>query len=199
MLNTDINTALNGGTSVDLTASGSIEVAANISKTAGSDATLTLAAGTDITIDSSVAISSTTGKLNTILDADTALGGGAIVMNTGSSITSNGGNITLAGGIQSRRAVQQFAPATGAVGDNVLASYCNGVYLSGASLRPARVMSIIYGTGGPNAGGGALNGVAGSALFPRRAGNITHYRLRRLCWGIIIKMASALHRTVTHQ
>src|SRR5207302_1144932 len=46
-----INTDLNAGTNVSVTASGSITVASNIAKTAGADATLTLAAGTDIVVN----------------------------------------------------------------------------------------------------------------------------------------------------
>ena len=128
---------LNGGTSVNLTATGSIEVAANISKTAGGDATLTLAAGTDITIDSSVAIASTAGKLNTILDADTALGGGAIFMNSGSNITSNGGISRW-----EDKAARQTMPA---VGD---AANGQGIYLYSALLNASNGNISMNGTTG---------------------------------------------------
>jgi len=170
VLNTDINTALNGGTSVDLTASGSIEVAASISKTAGSDATLTLAAGTDITIDSSVAISSTSGKLNTILDADTALGGGAITMNSGSSITSNGGNITMGGG---EATPSNIVAGTGyAIGD---AAYHSGITLNGASLLSNNGSISLNGEGFNGGVNVTLNGVfiEGGSVIESTTGAIT--------------------------
>ncbi len=77
----NINTALNAGTNVSVTTGGdaasgtgggSITVASNIAKTSGADATLTLSASTDIIVNSNISISSTTGKLNTVFDADTA-------------------------------------------------------------------------------------------------------------------------------
>lgn len=99
VLNTDIDAALNAGTSVDLSASGSIEFSASISKTAGGDATLTAVAGTDILMDSNVAISSTSGKLNTIFDADATNGGsGYILLNSGATISTNDGDIYMGGG-----------------------------------------------------------------------------------------------------
>jgi filamentous hemagglutinin family protein len=116
-----IQTALNGGTSVTKkrreasafmpgrmftvttvnaggTEVGNITVNnATISKTAGGDATLTLKADKDITLTNST-LSATTGELNVTLWSDADNGGAGAITLTNSSITSNGGDITLGGG-----------------------------------------------------------------------------------------------------
>ena len=123
---TDIQTALNGGTSVNVTASGSIAVNNNITEnTYNGTESLTLAAATDITLANNVAITASgSSKLNVTLDADTAGAGGAIVMNNSSSIASNGGNIVMGGGA---------TPSTGyAVGD---AASADGINISHASVN----------------------------------------------------------------
>ncbi len=94
-------TTLNGGTSVlnEVTGNISIDSGVTIGKTAGGDATLTLKATGNIVFNSSVAISSSAGKLNTVLWADSdSSGSGGILLNSGSSIISNGGDITMGGG-----------------------------------------------------------------------------------------------------
>ncbi len=78
--------------------SGNLEVAHDIVKAFGSNANLNLRAASNITVDSGVAIKSTHNKLNVTLTADTANNGGYIQLQHGSSILSDGGNITLQGG-----------------------------------------------------------------------------------------------------
>ena len=106
----NIVTALNNGTDVTVDTSGDvanfgsggdssqigdITVNSAIAKTAGGDATLTLQAADTIAINAP--ISSTVGRLNVALNADSDQdGNGAIILN--SSITSNGGNITFGTG-----------------------------------------------------------------------------------------------------
>ena len=106
VLASDIEAQLNQGVSVVVQTSGSsgdghgngdITVNANITKSAGGDASLMLSAFRDIVING-VVISSTTGKLNTILQANNAGYGGAIAFYSNSQIVSNGGNIILGGG-----------------------------------------------------------------------------------------------------
>jgi filamentous hemagglutinin family protein len=99
-----INTALNGGSNVVITTGtagtqdGNITVAANISKTGGSEATLTLSAANNIIVKENTGITSTSGKLNVNLDADhDGQYSGIIQMQSGSSIVTNGGNITMYG------------------------------------------------------------------------------------------------------
>jgi filamentous hemagglutinin family protein len=131
-----INAQLNNGTSITLytggatgAEAGNITVSDNISKTAGSDATLHLKADNSVIVSSSVSIGSTNNKLNTILNADTdANGAGNIQMGASSSITSNGGNIVMGGGTCTSTgctaSATGYADATG---------QREGIYLAGSS------------------------------------------------------------------
>ena len=102
ILNTTIESALNQGTSVTITTAssstgtGNINIEANIAKTSGGDATLTMTAKEQIIMGSGVNITSTSGALN--LDwttgSDTAATG-AFVMKGDTNISLNGGNMTL--------------------------------------------------------------------------------------------------------
>lgn len=99
--NTSINNELNNGTSVTILTnsttaggnqSGNITVNADINKTSGGDASLTLKADGNITINNHN-ITSTAGKLNiTLLGAGSNTG---MIKVTNSTLSSNGGNITL--------------------------------------------------------------------------------------------------------
>ncbi len=127
VLNTTINTALDAGTSVTITTGntgfqiGNITVNAPISKTAGGDATLTLAAANSIFVNADII--STSNKLNIVLNADTNnILGGAIIVN-GVTLDSNGGNITLGGGDDPLN-----NPAIGTL------SNVSGIELNGATL-----------------------------------------------------------------
>lgn len=105
VLNASINLALDAGISVTITTgvpgtqAGNITVAADISKTSGTDATLTLQAANDIIVNGGVQITSTSNRLNTVFNADhDGSASGAIVMNSGSRISTNGGYIVFGGG-----------------------------------------------------------------------------------------------------
>ena len=94
ILDTTIEALLDGGTSVTLetassgTADGNITVDAQIDKTAGGAATLTLNADNNIILNQDIV--STSGALNVSLEAD-----GSVSFNTGADITSNGGDVTI--------------------------------------------------------------------------------------------------------
>ncbi|EMV2453762.1 filamentous hemagglutinin, partial [Escherichia coli] len=99
--NTSINSELNNGTSVTVltnsTSSGSnqagnITVNADINKTSGTDATLTLKADGNINVNNN--ITSTHGKLNVNLAAANTSSTATITLGNNVSITTNGGNIT---------------------------------------------------------------------------------------------------------
>ncbi|EMI6861561.1 filamentous hemagglutinin N-terminal domain-containing protein, partial [Escherichia coli] len=99
--NTSINSELNNGTSVTVltnsTSSGSnqagnITVNADINKTSGTDATLTLKADGNINVNNN--ITSTNGKLNVNLAAANTSSTGTITLGNNVSITTNGGDIT---------------------------------------------------------------------------------------------------------
>ncbi|HAF9764145.1 TPA: hypothetical protein G8R83_004528, partial [Salmonella enterica] len=101
ILNTSIESQLNAGTNVTVRTSGAdtagqagnITVNANITKSAGADATLTLAADGNITLDGK-SITSTAGKLDVSVLAAGSDSGRIQVVN-GARVGSNGGNITL--------------------------------------------------------------------------------------------------------
>ncbi|EGL9320536.1 filamentous hemagglutinin N-terminal domain-containing protein [Salmonella enterica] len=100
ILNTSIENQLNAGTSVTVRTrgadvsgqKGNITLNADISKSAGGDAALTLAVDGNITLNGK-SITATTGKLDVSLLAAGADSGRIQVIN--SSVRSNGGNITL--------------------------------------------------------------------------------------------------------
>ncbi|HIA3454299.1 TPA: filamentous hemagglutinin N-terminal domain-containing protein, partial [Escherichia coli] len=98
--NTSINDELNNGTSVTVLTSsttaggnqnGNITVDADINKTNGTDATLTLKADGNITVNKN--ITSTAGKLNVNLAAANT-SNGTITLGNSVNITTNGGDIT---------------------------------------------------------------------------------------------------------
>ncbi len=110
LTNTSIEAALNNGTSVTIATTsdgyskgsygyGNIEVSANITKSAGGDAGLTMNAVGNIIVDSGVQISSTAGKMDVNLNADYLNNNysGYVYMGPGAGINANGGNISLAG------------------------------------------------------------------------------------------------------
>src|SRR5205807_2444296 len=133
------------------TQSGNITIASSISKTAGGDATLTLSANNDITVNAAVAISSTVGKLHVVLGADSdGSGAGAIVLTNGSSITSFGGNITLGGGTNPGGLVNGALAATGATGNAINIAGIS----AGAALNAGGGNIWLMGTGYAGAAGG---------------------------------------------
>ena len=169
VLYTDLQSFLNAGTSVSITASGSITDAHSITTTTTGSPTLTLSAGTDIVINSSVAITASgIGSLNVVLDADTAAGGGAISMASGSSITTNGGNITMGGG-----ALSGGLPSAAAVGD---ATNVTGITLDNATLNAGSGGNITLNGTGWSGSGNDHSGVAiygGSKVETTSSGLIT--------------------------
>lgn len=127
---------LSAGTSVIVkttnasgTGNGDITLASNIAVTGTTDATLTLQAERDIVVNSGVSIARTgSNKLNVVFNSDLdGNGSGAIVMNSGSSISSNGGNITFGGGVTG----DGSGIATGNTAN------IHGINLTGATLSAA--------------------------------------------------------------
>ncbi|HEY1922183.1 MAG TPA: MBG domain-containing protein [Tepidisphaeraceae bacterium] len=116
----DINNALNAGTSVTISTGasggdiGNITVSAAIAKSSGATAvTLTMDANNNIVINQP--IGSTSGALNIVLDAQQGTSGAIII---GSNLTTNGGNISF---------------GTGRTSGGVLIG--GDVYLNGASAQ----------------------------------------------------------------
>jgi len=109
ILASDIANALQGGSNVTITTGstgasvGDITVSSSIlTGSMANDATLTLAAYRNVIVTNLASIDATgsgnVNKLNVILNSNTGLGGGGILLDTGSSILSNGGNIVMGGG-----------------------------------------------------------------------------------------------------
>jgi filamentous hemagglutinin family protein len=157
-----IQTALNAGTNVSITTgtagantqNGDITVASSISKTAGGDATLTLKAARNITVNAGVGIASSSNKLNMVFNADADAvpnQDGAVQLGNG-TFTTNGGDLTIGGGAN---------PLTTAAYGN--SAINNGVYLNGSQV---------------NAGGGNIsirgNGYTGAASNMAQTQHLRH-------------------------
>ncbi len=136
----------------DITVSSSIVTTGNPSGTS----TLTLKAYRDINVDPNVTID-TRGEgsdpLNVVLWSNSSGKGGAIVMNPGSGIWSDGGNITLGGG--------KGTTIGYALGRNNAGDYSNGIALFGAQLNSAGGNITLYGSGA-NTSGTWQNGTTGA-------------------------------------
>ncbi|HMV53192.1 MAG TPA: filamentous hemagglutinin N-terminal domain-containing protein, partial [Rhodocyclaceae bacterium] len=151
----DIEAALNSGTSVSITTSnaaavsefGSITIAAGtvIDKTAGGDATLTLTAERTIQMDGNASIRSTAGALNVdfnsrglfqAITASTSIVGGGIVMSSGTSIFTNGGNVRFYGADDPVAGRSRGFSATANLGATTATSVQipNGIALNGATI-----------------------------------------------------------------
>lgn len=107
ILNTDINSLLEGGTSVTVTTGsagsqiGDITVGSAITKASGNtDVTLTLRAANSISVDQAISNTGGSGKLNVVLDADNDNGSrdGAGIALLNNSITTGGGNLQFGTG-----------------------------------------------------------------------------------------------------
>lgn len=170
-----LETNLSAGTNVIVkttnasgTGNGDITVASNIAVTGSSDATLTLQAERDIVISSNVSIARTgTNKLNVVLNSDLdGNGAGAIKMNLGSIISTNGGNITLGGG------------TAGDGSDNAIgnATYNSGIALSGTTLSAGGGHISLKGQSGTAGTTDSASGISitgSSSISTTGAGNIS--------------------------
>ena len=151
----NINSALNSGTSVTITTSapgptttGNITQnrGANINKTAGRDATLTLLAANNINLNGNATASS--GKLNVQLTADTDHQGGGQINIGNATIITNGGNFTGIGN----------GGSTGAV----------GITISNSSIKTGSGDIDLTGTG--KAGGSNNYGISLSSALLQSTG-----------------------------
>ena len=173
--NTTINDQLNNGTSVTILTSnksissnqlGNITVDADITKTKGSDASLTLKADGNINVNKNITVSNNIGKLDVNLLAANTTNGSAVTIKTGANITTNGGNITIASANNSN--VIRIN-VTG--GKTTLNAGAGNVSLSGQDVLLNNIASI-------NAGNINLNGtgnitVLNSTLNTTSKGNIS--------------------------
>ena len=175
VLNTDIDTALNGGTSVVLQTSGSlgdgqgngdISVESPIQMTGSNAASLTLKAGGSILINQS--ISSTGGALALTLDSNTLGGGGYVSI--GAPITTNGGALVIGGGGTplTQPAVGTAALVSGVTIGNTLSTGGGAITINGAGYGGSGSGNDNFGVAiysGIDAGGGsiAITGTGGAS------------------------------------
>lgn len=141
-----IQAALNLGTDVTITTAtsgtqlGNITVVNNIDKTAGEDATLTLNAANDITING--VIDSTSGKLSLNLNADSDNSGDGLVSILG-NISTLGGNITAKGATTSTDVAVRGIQTGGVIGfGGDINSGGGDITLSGTSNTGAGVITF---------------------------------------------------------
>ncbi len=87
---------LNAGKNVTLTSQGDMTLSSSIAKSAGADATLTLRAGSDLSFNSGIGVTASTGKLSMDFTAGYVTTGTLTTTGSG-SFTSNGGDIALKG------------------------------------------------------------------------------------------------------
>ncbi|TAN53530.1 MAG: filamentous hemagglutinin N-terminal domain-containing protein, partial [Methylococcaceae bacterium] len=137
---------------VTLTSGGSIVLAGSLTKTGSSDATLTLKAADSLSLAAGKSLTSSSGKLNVVFNADAdGSGAGNIQLGAGSSIASNGGSIVMGGGSCSISSCSALnSNSTGAamgIGTASLAEKI-GIYLAGTS-GAGNSVSL-------NSGGGAI-------------------------------------------
>ena len=167
------NINLTSGLTIGATAP-NVTIGGNITH-AGPDAALTVKSGKSVSVNSSVSITSTTGKLNTTLDShytnDTNPGS---VLFNGATLSTNGGDITIGGG-----ANPLATPAIGIAGETTLVG--RGVFLSnGTTLNAAGGNISIRGQGAAsdsNSGdaviGIDLNNFGTNSIQTSGNGNIT--------------------------
>lgn len=162
-----------GGTNAQ---DGNITVSSAISKTSGGDATLTLKAAKSVILDGA-AISSSSGKLHTVLwarangnDAGTDTEYGGVWLKQGSSITTNGGDVTMGGGTNPLTGYAVGAVLTGVTGENN--SQYRGVSINGSTVQAGGGNIVINGKGGTS-GISAARGVSiGGTLATTGTGSI---------------------------
>jgi hypothetical protein len=118
-----------------------------IRKTGGADSALTLQSNGTINLTNAT-ITSTANKLDTTLWSDADNSGAGAIAATNSTITSNGGNITLGGGLN--------PAANTAVGD---AAHVNGITLDGTTFNAGGGNIALRGTGWSNVGAGDESGI----------------------------------------
>ncbi|EPF3854954.1 filamentous hemagglutinin N-terminal domain-containing protein, partial [Escherichia coli] len=173
--NTSINNELNNGTSVTIltnsTTSGSdqkgnITVNADINKTSGTDATLTLKADGNINVNKN--ITSTAGKLNVNLAAANTSSTGTITLGNNVSITTNGGDIT-AGTANASNSVTINVTGTNTVLNTTGTS--NGNQAGNITLNGSRVEVK---NANITAGNFTLNGTGNGAHVENVTLNTTH-------------------------
>jgi filamentous hemagglutinin family protein len=152
-------TTVNGSTITGTSANGDITVASAITKTAGTDATLTLKAHRNITLDGSASITSTSNKLNLHLWADSDNSGDGIISVASTSIDTLGGFLKF--GNNQTATINSVSTLVG--GD---------VFFNGSALQ-----TISTGVGSVDVYGETIIGNTSGVTLNSTDGNITFHGL----------------------
>ena len=160
------NATNTGNGDISLTNTGATLTITGISSPAGGNATIKNSG--DIVLASASSIASSSGNpLNVTLNSDSdASGSGAILLNTGSSILSYGGNILLGGGTG-----QATGNAAGNTSGNIY-----GISINDATLNSGLGDITMRGKGGISSNGSAgirIDATAGSTLISSAGGAIS--------------------------
>jgi filamentous hemagglutinin family protein len=156
-----------GGQALTLIARNGGDVTLNspITKSTGVDATLTLRADNNITLNSGVNITSASNRVHIVLNSDRDASGSGAVSISGSTLSTNGGNIIMRGGSD---------PTTGyAAGSS--GTYNHGVYIWGSTLTAGSGNILLRGRGWSGSGADRKNGihVDGGSSINTTTGSIT--------------------------
>ncbi|EAV8526198.1 filamentous hemagglutinin N-terminal domain-containing protein [Salmonella enterica] len=172
ILNSSIVNQLNAGTNVTVKTSGTdtegqtgnITVNANIVKTAGADAKLTLLADNNISTANNIAIGATTGKLNLDLLAGNTSNTASVVLGNNISISLNGGDF-LAGAANPDSAVSLTYRNNGLIyGGNVTLNVTGGLSGYAYKVQADNDLTINGPVSGNTGWGTPLSFIAGGKL-----------------------------------
>ncbi|EAX9223191.1 filamentous hemagglutinin N-terminal domain-containing protein, partial [Salmonella enterica] len=172
ILNSSIVNQLNAGTNVTVKTSGTdtegqtgnITVNANIVKTAGADAKLTLLADNDISTANNIAIGATTGKLNLDLLAGNTSNTASVVLGNNINISLNGGDF-LAGAANPDSAVSLTYRNNGRIyGGNVTLNVTGGLSGYAYKVQADNDLTINGPVSGNTGWGTPLSFIAGGKL-----------------------------------
>ncbi|MFU8798133.1 MAG: filamentous hemagglutinin N-terminal domain-containing protein, partial [Gammaproteobacteria bacterium] len=154
ILNTSIQSQLDLGSNVLIvttgagTQAGDITVSSSITTSALTTRTLTLQAENNIIFTSGADITSMGGALNIVLNSDSDANGAGAIQLTGVTLTSNGGDITLGGGINP---LTDFAVGSG--------SLTTGIFLDNAKLLAGGGNVTLHGKAFGGGRGGSHHGI----------------------------------------
>ena len=181
ILDSSISAALSSGNNVTITTgttgtqTGNLALwNATISKTGGGDATLTLKAESSIGTTGTNSISSTSGKLHTIFWSDANNDQSGYIALTNTTITSNGGDVILGGGVDNGADILAATDGVtllydGIAGDGRPDGYAwgnggstPGVFLNNGDIAAGAGNIIIRGHGMDSAGTAGLYGIRAS-------------------------------------
>lgn len=161
--------------------SGTLTIGANLSKTSGGASTTTLEAANGVVFNAGTSLTSSSGAMAVVLNGDTdANSQGPVLLNTITSITSNGGDVTIGGGANPATTAAFGSAGISEYGVRILGTITAGagnVSIRGAALSAptAAAHGVDISTGSGVSGNNiTIAGTGGSsAAFATSGVNIT--------------------------